>query len=66
LKIKKPGHNWINIPSNMTPSGDPAMLKVDAEEPNIGPWEAWEWCKAPKLAVDVVPREHTNWGFTEY
>ena len=66
LKIKKPGQNWVNIPSTMTPSGDLAILKVEAEEPNIGPWEAWEWCKAPKLAVDEVPREHTNWGLTEY
>ena len=68
LRIKKPGHDWIDIADTKTPSGDPAILKVEGEEPNIGPWEALEWCKAPKLAVteDGVPRDNTNWGLTEY
>ncbi len=66
LKIKKPGQDWTSIPGTMTPSGDPATMTVEAEEPNIGPWEAWEWCTAPKLAVEDVPRANTNWGLTEY
>jgi acetyl esterase/lipase len=44
LRIKKPGQDWHWIPNTLTPSGDPAIIKVEAEEPNIGPWEAWEWC----------------------
>lgn len=66
LQIKKPGQDWISVPSTMTPSGDPATVTVEAEEPNICPWEAGEWCTAPKLAVEEVPRANTNWGLTEY
>jgi hypothetical protein len=66
LRIQKPGQTWISIPGTKTPSGDRATLTVEAQEPNIGPWDAWEWCKAPKLAAEAVPRLHTNWGLTEY
>lgn len=66
LQIKKPGQNWSSILNTMTPSGDVATLTVEAEEPNIGPWQSWEWCTAPKLAVEEVPRANTNWGLTEY
>lgn len=66
LEIKKPGYEWKTIPNTMTPSGDEAFIHFDAEEPNIGPWQAWEWCTAPKLKVEGVPRESTNWGLTEY
>lgn len=66
LRIKKPGRDWVTIPETMTPSGDPATLRVDAEEPNIGPWETPAWCAAPKLDAEGVPRLNTNWGLTEY
>jgi hypothetical protein len=66
LRIKKPGCEWTSIPSTMTPSGDPAVLYVHSEEPNITPWDAWEWCKAPILEAKEVQREHTNWGLTEF
>ncbi len=66
LRIKKPGQDWKNIPDTMTPSGGVATLTVEAEEPNIGPWQAWEWCAAPKLDVEEVPRAGTNWGLSEY
>ena len=57
LRIRKPGQDWVTIPETNTPTGDVAVLRVEAEEPNLHVAEAQQWAAAP-----TIGQGGTNWG----
>lgn len=62
LSIQKPGQAQVEISPYNTPSGDLAVVHLEASLPNVDGAGASNWAKAP----GVNGFGGTNWGLSEY